>query len=72
MKALGKRVQGLEGRWRPVGCATCRCWTWAIVVTVDDAGTETGRSRPDACPACGRVVPVGRVLQLVGVAWDDL
>ena len=69
MKALRKRVAAME-RPLPVGCDTCRCWNRTIVVTVEDDGTETGRSRPDACPECGRVVPVGKVLQLVGVSWD--
>lgn len=71
MKALRKRVTAME-RPLPVGCATCRAWNWTIVVTINDDGIETGRSRPDACPDCGRVVPVGKVLQLVGVAWDDV
>jgi len=69
MKALAKRVTAME-RPLPVGCATCRFWNRMIVVTIDEDGGETGRSRPDACPDCGRVVPVGKVLQLVGVAWD--
>ncbi len=69
MKALGKRIQALE-RPEPVGCPTCRFWNRTIVMTVDEDGTETGRSRPDACPDCGRVVAVGQVLQLVGVSWD--
>lgn len=69
MKALQKRVTAME-RPAPVGCATCRFWNWMIVVTIEDDGTETGRSRPDACPDCGRVVPVGKVLQLVGVTLD--
>jgi hypothetical protein len=69
MKGLVKRVRALECP-QPVGCDTCRFWTWAIIVTEDEAGNETGRSRPDVCPACGRHVPVERVLQIVGVDWD--
>lgn len=69
MKALAKRVTAME-RPRPLGCATCRFWNWMIVVTIEEDGTETGRSRPDVCPDCGRVVSVGKVLQLVGVTWD--
>jgi hypothetical protein len=69
MKALAKRVTAME-RPAPMGCDTCRFWNWMIVVTIDEDGTETGRSRPDACPDCGRVVLVGKVLQLVGVDWD--
>ncbi len=69
MRALRKRVAAMEHPV-PVGCATCRWWNRTIVVTIDEDGTETGRSRPDACPDCGRVVPVGHVLELVGVAWD--
>jgi hypothetical protein len=71
MKGLSKRVTAME-RPQPVGCATCRWWNWMIVITVDEEGTETGRSRPDACPDCGRVVPVGKVLQLVEVEWGAL
>ncbi len=71
MKALAKRVTAME-RPLPVGCDTCRCWNRMIVVTIDEDGTETGRSRPEQCPSCGRVVAVGQVLQLVGVAWDDV
>jgi len=69
MKALSRRVAAME-RPVPVGRDTCRCWNRMIVVTIDEDGTETGRSRPDACPDCGRVVPGGKVLQLVGVNWD--
>lgn len=68
MKALTKRVAAME-RPVPVGCDTCRYWNRTIVVTVEVDGTETGRSRPDQCPECGRVVPVGHILQLVGVDW---
>lgn len=71
MKALGKRVRALE-RPLPVGCDTCRFWNWTIVMTIEEDGTETGRSRPEQCPDCGRIVAVGQVLQLVGVTWDDL
>lgn len=69
IKTLTKRVAAME-RPVPVGCATCRFWNRTIVVTVTEDGTETGRSRPDACPDCGRVVSVGHFLELVGVAWD--
>lgn len=58
MKALAKRVAAME-RPLPVGCATCRYWNWITVVTIEEDGTEMGRSRPDACPECGRVVSVG-------------
>ena len=69
MKALARRVGAME-RPAPVGCPTCRFWNRMIVVTVDEDEVETGRSRPDACPDCGRVVPVGKVLQLVAVTGD--
>lgn len=71
MKTLARRAGALE-RPLPVGCPTCRFWNRTIVMTVEEDGTETGRSRPDACPNCGRVVAVGHVLQLVGLAWDDV
>jgi hypothetical protein len=69
MKGLVKRVRAIE-RPQPVGCDTCRFWTWMIVVTIDAGGNETGRSRPDGCSACGRDVAVEHVVELVGVPWD--
>ncbi len=69
MKGLGTRVQVLE-RGQPVGCATCRRWSWAVINTEDEAGKETGRSRPERCPACGREVAVEHVLRIIGVPWD--
>lgn len=71
MKTWDTRLARLE-RPEPVGCATCRWWNRTIVVTVTEDGTETGRSRPDACPDCGRVVAVGKVLRLVGVSGDTI
>lgn len=71
MRTLGRRVAKIEAR-RPVGCATCRCWTGAIVMTADEDGTETGRSRPERCPDCGRVVPVQHVLRIIGIDWDAI
>lgn len=69
MTGLGTRVQVLERR-RPVGCATCRWWDGTIVVSLDDVGHETGRSRPERCAACGREVAVEHVIEIVGVPWD--
>lgn len=69
MRPLGRRVQQLE-RQQPVGCATCRWWDGTIVASLDDAGHETGRSRPERCPACRREVAVEHVVQIVGVPWD--
>ena len=61
MTRLGKRLATLEAR-TPVGCASCR--GWGGLVLGDDAGT---RSRPERCPACGRLVPVRSLVVLVGV-----
>lgn len=71
MKGLGSRVQVLERR-QPVGCATCRVWNRTIIVTDDEAGNETGRSRPERCPACGRDVAIEHVLRIIGVPWDAM
>jgi hypothetical protein len=57
-------VQVLEARL-PVGCATCRGWDGTVVA--DNVG---GRSRPNQCPACGRVVPPHLVIWLESVRWD--
>lgn len=64
MKGLGKLVQVLEGQ-QPVGCATCRWWDGTVIT--DSVG---GRSRPDQCPDCGRIVPPHLVIQLEGIRWD--
>ena len=69
MKGLGSRVQVLERR-QPVGCPTCRLWSWAVIITEDEAGTETGCSRPERCPGCGREVAIEHVLRIIGVPWD--
>lgn len=69
MKEQGSRVQVLERR-RPVGCPTGRFWNRTIIVTEDETGNETGRSRPERCPACGRDVAVEHVVQIIGVPWN--
>ncbi len=66
MNGLGKRVQVLEAR-TPVGCMTCRWWHGTIV-----EDRFQGRSRPDQCPQCGRVVPPQLVIRLERVHWDDM
>jgi hypothetical protein len=71
VKKLEARLAVLERR-QPVGCETCRFWHRTIVVTLDADGNETGASRPEVCPDCGRWVPIGHVLQIVGVDWDVL
>ena len=60
-RRIGARLARLEAR-APIGCATCALWDGLVLG--DDAGT---RSRPERCPACGRVVPVRHLLVLVGV-----
>ena len=69
MKQFPRRLAQLEAR-QPVGCPTCRGWDGTVVVHVDEAGQEHGRSRPDACPGCGRVVPVRCRVELVG-PWGE-
>ncbi len=65
MKQFTRRLAQLEAR-QPVGCGTCRWWDGTVVVHVDEAGQEHRRSRPDGCPACGRVVSVRCRVELVG------
>lgn len=69
MRTLGRRLQQLEGR-QPVGCATCRWWDGTLLVSLDGEDQETGRSRPERCPVCGREVAIEHVLRIIGVPWD--
>lgn len=64
MSALGKRLAALEAR-APAGCPTCR--TWSRVVYADDRGNRT---RPERCPACGRLVPARLVRVIIGVPLE--
>lgn len=48
--SLSRRLDRLEPKLRPVGCAICRDWTRVLLVGND------GPLRPEACPGCGRVV----------------
>lgn len=66
MRPLGRRLGRLEDRV-PKGCPSCR--TWGPVVFEDGEGR---RSRPDACPNCGRPVPVRLVRRYVLVRWDEV
>jgi translation initiation factor 2 beta subunit (eIF-2beta)/eIF-5 len=51
----------------PPGCSVCRRWDGSVV------GDETGkRSRLEVCPGCGRVVPVRRLVIVVGLDLDLL
>ncbi len=69
MRTLGRRVHVLERR-QLVGCAVCQWWDSTIVVSLDEEGDETGRSRPERCKACGRKVAVEHVVQIIGVPWN--
>jgi len=60
------RIVKLEDRV-PRGCAVCR--RWSPVVLVDRSGD---RSRPAACPACGRAVAMTETVELAGVALADI
>ena len=66
MTGLGKRLAALEAR-APAGCATCRRWDGLVLA--DDRGN---RSRPERCPACGRLVPIRVAVHLVGVPLSVL
>ena len=68
MKGLTRRVAKVEAAVRSApGCPTCADWWW--VVLGDDSGR---RSRPEACPDCGRVVPIRRLAVVSGVNIDDV
>jgi len=58
------RLSRLEAAM-PEGCAHCRYW--APIVLRDDAGAT---SRPAACPGCGRRVPFGEVVYIVGIPLE--
>jgi len=60
------RIIRLEARI-PRGCDVCRRWSETVIV--DARG---GRSRPEACPACGRAVPMTATVELAGVALADI
>ena len=68
VKALRKRLVQAEAVLRPPpGCTVCRRWDGSVV------GDETGkRIRPEVCPDCGRVVPVQRLVMVVGMDLDRL
>ncbi len=68
MKALRQRLTKAEAALRPPPrCPTCRQSDGDVV------GDETGkRSRPEECPECGRVVPVQRLVIVVGLDFDRL
>lgn len=68
MKALRQRLTKAEAVLRPPpGCPLCRRWNGSVV------GDESGkRSRPETCPACGRVVPVRMVAIVAGIDLDWL
>jgi hypothetical protein len=57
------RVARLAGRPGPGPCRECHWWERSMAVC-DDKGTC---SRPEVCPECGRVVPIGAHRLVVGV-----
>ena len=68
MRGLARRVARIEDAVRPApGCPTCAAW-WGVVLG-DDSGR---RSRPEACPDCGRVVLIELLHVVVGVSIDDV
>ena len=68
MKTLEWRIEQAEAVLRPLpGCAVCRTWDGSVVGDESDK-----RSRPEVCPACGRVVPVRRLVMVVGLDLDRL
>lgn len=62
MKRLGRRVEKLGGQMDPP-CRACAGWD-GMTVLCDEGGVCT---RPETCPACGRVVAMARVIAVVGV-----
>jgi len=65
---MSSRLGKVEAVLRPSpGCSTCRRWDGNVV------GDEAGkRSRPEACPECGRVVPVRMMAMVAGIDLDRL
>jgi hypothetical protein len=60
---LGTRLARVEEQFWPLsGCETCCGWT-EVVLEGDD-----GPHRPEACPACGRVVLATLTVRIAGVA----
>jgi len=54
------RLSRLEDRL-PKGCPTCRAWAaGALHVTVQ--GDDDEPPHPEGCPACGRHVPLHRIV----------
>lgn len=52
-------------------CPVCRGWNDIRFTTLDaDTGQETGETRPDACPRCGKRVL--STLEIVGMSLDEL
>ena len=66
MRGLGRRVAKLAGRLGPGPCRECHWWERSPPVC-DDKGTC---SRPEVCPACGRVAPIGAHRLIIGVDLD--
>jgi hypothetical protein len=65
-KTVATRLVTLERRI-PIGCPTCR--HWCDLVLGDEDGS---RSRPEACPECGRHVPIRTVVVIQGVPWSTV
>jgi hypothetical protein len=65
LKGLTARVTKLGGRLA-APCPTCHWWerSWAVC---DERGTCT---RPEQCPFCGRVVPIGEGRVVIGVELE--
>lgn len=61
MSSHDVRLGRLVTRWPPPKCPTCRLWTPTNVVVVG----HDGPMRPEVCPACGRPVPIRKVLKII-------
>lgn len=59
MRRAAARLARLESRI-PAGCAVCRRWGPSVYAFGDGAP-----ERPERCPACGRVVPIRLIRQLI-------
>ena len=67
MSTIGKRLAELATIYpASPGCDACRAWS-QVAAVFDDAPL-----RPEACPACGRRVPIKLVRRYVMVREGDV
>jgi len=64
IRTMGRIIR-MEG-FLPRGCRVCRDWSDSVITAVGLA------ARPEACPTCGRHVPIRQVVALENIAWEDI